>query len=139
MEGLPQVKRTSKLLTMEGAARLLEDRESVRAMKQQPRFLEEIPGYQEKVALYEYWLKLHEESHDTERKPFLFFHHDTAIRKAEDINRRYGKEVATLSFGKREGHDSYRLKLDVSAIKETFKEILNEHGSLLASQQGLAA
>ncbi len=139
MEGVPKITRSLKLLTMENAERLLEDRESVRAMKQPVRFLEEIPGYQEKLKLYAYWLQLHEELHDTEKKPFLFFHYDKAARKMNDINRVYGKEVATLSYGNREGHESYRLKLDVKAIKETFKELLTEQGALLASQQGLAA
>lgn len=138
MEGKP-LKRSPKLLTLEGAQALLDEQESVRTISGRPRSLDSIPDYATKVKQYEYWLTLYADLLDVERKPFLFFHTDTAQRKKDEVNRMYGSEVATLSFGKREGHDSYRLQLDVAAIKETFKDILDEKGELLPLQQGIAA
>lgn len=131
--------RTSKVKTMEDAERELNEREGIRSMKQD-RKLEEIPGYEEMLKKYYAWIKLRAEKSDVVNKPLRFYHSDAATAKAHDINQAFGMSVATVPPPVKIGpRYEYRIVLDETGIKATFKDIMNEQGKLLESQKGIAA
>jgi len=134
-----ELKRTSKVLKVEDAEKILAQQDNTFQMKRAPKYLEDISDYNKKLMYYQKATELSTQFEDTEVKPFTFFHEDAAFSKAGEINRFFEKEVATVHSGKLGNRQSYKINLDTELMRDSFRDILATDGKLLESRKRLAA
>ncbi len=133
--GLP---RTPKNLTMEGAEKVLKEKEGILKMKQPAKLLEQIPDHEVKFKRYQKWLELRTQIADS-RQPLLLWDYKDAQPKVDTINAIFGAPVASFTPGMRQGKESYKIKLDMDKMIGTFKDILTDDGKVLESRKNIAA
>ncbi len=141
MEGKNEgLKRTSKFLSIEEAAKRLEDQESTVKMKQEEKSLEDIPDYEAKLGKYYRYKELFAELQDTVDRPLSFYYSDPAEVKKDSINRYFGIEVAKVLHTTLGSRDNYKVVLDTELMRGTFKDIFTADGKkILGFRKNIAA